>query len=91
MAEEYEQLFADTERGLQAIDFFKTRYHEHIMRTVRTLFYRAAPDSRELALLRAIFIEIVRTIEPEKVGLHPALAAKIVQYHFQHGTRIPEA
>ena len=61
--EEYEQLFADTERGLHAIDFFKTRYHEHIMRTVRTLFYRAAPDSRELALLRAIFIEIVRTIE----------------------------
>ena len=33
------------------------------MRTVRTLFYRAAPDSRELALLRAIFIEVVRTIE----------------------------
>lgn len=62
-AEEYEQLFADAERGLHAIDFFKTRYHEHIMRTVRTLFYRAAPDSRELALLRAIFIEIVRTIE----------------------------
>lgn len=62
-AEEYEQLFADAERGLHAIDFFKTRYHEHIMRSVRTLFYRAAPDSRELALLRAIFIEIVRTID----------------------------
>ena len=62
-AEEYEQLFADAERGLHAIDFFKTRYHEHIMRTVRTLFYRASPDSRELALLRAIFIEIVRTID----------------------------
>ena len=62
-AEEYEQLFADAERGLHAIDFFKTRYHEHIMRTVRTLFFRAAPDSRELALLRAIFIEIVRTID----------------------------
>lgn len=62
-AEEYEQLFADAERGLHAIDFFKTRYQEHIMRTVRTLFYRAAPDSRELALLRAIFIEIVRAID----------------------------
>jgi tRNA C32,U32 (ribose-2'-O)-methylase TrmJ len=33
------------------------------MRTVRTLFYRAAPDSRELALLRAIFIEVIRTID----------------------------
>ena len=62
-AAEYEKLFADAERGLHAIDFFKTRYHEHIMRSVRTLFYRAAPDSREVALLRAIFIEIVRTIE----------------------------
>ncbi|HEX9310862.1 MAG TPA: TrmH family RNA methyltransferase [Gemmatimonadaceae bacterium] len=62
-AEEYEQLFADTERALYAVEFFKTRFHEHIMRTVRTLFYRAAPDSRELALLRAIFIEVIRTIE----------------------------
>jgi TrmH family RNA methyltransferase len=62
-AEEYEQLFADAERALHATDFFKTRFHEHIMRTVRTLFYRAAPDSRELALLRAIFIEVIRTID----------------------------
>jgi tRNA C32,U32 (ribose-2'-O)-methylase TrmJ len=62
-AEEYEKLFADTERALYAIDFFKTRFHAHIMRSVRTLFYRASPDSRELALLRAIFIEIIRTID----------------------------
>jgi tRNA/rRNA methyltransferase/tRNA (cytidine32/uridine32-2'-O)-methyltransferase len=62
-AEEYEKLFADTERALYAVEFFKTRFHEHIMRSVRTLFYRAAPDSRELALLRAIFIEVIRTIE----------------------------
>jgi TrmH family RNA methyltransferase len=62
-AEEYEKLFADTESALHAVDFFKTRFHEHIMRSVRTLFYRAAPDSRELALLRAIFIEVIRTID----------------------------
>jgi TrmH family RNA methyltransferase len=62
-AQEYEQLFADTERALHAIEFFKTRFHEHIMRSMRTLFYRAAPDSRELALLRAVFIEVIRTIE----------------------------
>jgi tRNA C32,U32 (ribose-2'-O)-methylase TrmJ len=30
---------------------------------VRSLFYRAAPDSREVALLRAVFIEIIRTID----------------------------
>ena len=67
-AEEYEQLFADAEGALHQIEFFKTRFHEHIMRTVRTLFYRSAPDSRELALLRAIFIEIVRTIDRIKRG-----------------------
>jgi len=67
-AEEYEQLFADAERALHEIDFFKTRFHEHIMRSVRTLFYRAAPDSRQLALLRAIFIEVVRTIDRIKRG-----------------------
>ena len=62
-ADDYEKLFADTERALHAIEFFKTRFHEHIMRTVRTLFYRTAPDARELALLRAIFIEVIRTID----------------------------
>jgi tRNA/rRNA methyltransferase/tRNA (cytidine32/uridine32-2'-O)-methyltransferase len=66
--QEYEQLFQDTERALHAIEFFKTRFHEHIMRSVRTLFYRASPDSRELALLRAIFIEVIRTIERVSKG-----------------------
>ena len=62
-AEEYELLFADAELGLHAIDFFKTRYHEHIMRSLRTIVFRARPDGRELALLRAVFIEIQRTVE----------------------------
>lgn len=61
--EEYELLFADVERGLHAIDFFKTRYYEHIMRSLRTIVFRARPDGRELALLRAVFIEIVRTVD----------------------------
>lgn len=29
--------------------------------------------------------EVVRTIEPNGGGLSPALAARILQYHFQHG------
>lgn len=61
--EQYEKLFEDAERGLYAIDFFKTRYHEHIMRSLRTIIFRARPDGRELALLRAVFIEIVRTVD----------------------------
>jgi TrmH family RNA methyltransferase len=62
-SEEYEMLFADTAKALETINFFKTRFPEHIMRSVRSLAYRAAPDSREIALLRAISIEVVRTVE----------------------------
>jgi tRNA/rRNA methyltransferase/tRNA (cytidine32/uridine32-2'-O)-methyltransferase len=56
--EQFELFFADTERSLTAIEFFKTRFAEHIMRTVRSLTYRAAPDARELSLLRAMVIEV---------------------------------
>ena len=35
--------------------------------------------------------EIVRTIEAESAATNPALAAKILQYHFQHGSPMPEA
>jgi len=34
--------------------------------------------------------EIVRATQPEQPTMHPAVAAKILQYHFQHG-QIPEA
>ena len=60
---EYELLFTDTSKALEIISFFKTRYPEHIMRSVRSMAYRAAPDSREIALLRAISIEVIRTVE----------------------------
>jgi len=35
--------------------------------------------------------EIVRTVDPEVPTMNPALAAKILQYRFQHGSFIPEA
>lgn len=62
-SDQFERLFEDVERSLAAIDFFKTRYREHIMRSVRSLYYRAAPDAREADLLRAMHIEVVRTME----------------------------
>lgn len=61
--EQYELFFTDAERALVAIDFFKTRYPEHIMRSIRSLAHRAGPDGRELALLRAAAIEVVRSLE----------------------------
>jgi TrmH family RNA methyltransferase len=58
-----EQYFGDVERALASIEFFKTRQREHIMRTLRSLTLRAAPDARELSLVRAMALEIVNFIE----------------------------
>ena len=62
-SEQYEQLFADAERALAAIQFFKTRQTEHIMRSVRSLAFRARPDAREISLARAMAIEVVRFLD----------------------------
>jgi PAS domain S-box-containing protein len=35
--------------------------------------------------------EVVRTIAPETPNMNPALAAKILQYHFQHSSPFPQA
>ena len=61
--DEFERFFAEAHQALDAIQFFKTRYPEHIMRSIRTLTFRAAPDSREISLLRATALEVVRFLE----------------------------
>ena len=61
--EQLEQFFRDVEQSLARIEFFKARRAEHIMRTVRSLTGRALPDARELSLIRAMAIEVVRYIE----------------------------
>jgi tRNA/rRNA methyltransferase/tRNA (cytidine32/uridine32-2'-O)-methyltransferase len=58
-----EVLFADSERALWAIDFFKTRNTESVMRTLRELVRRADVDAREAGFLRAIMIEIVKYLQ----------------------------
>jgi CheY-like chemotaxis protein len=35
--------------------------------------------------------EVVRTVAAETPAMNPALAAKILQYHFQHGSHVAEA
>ena len=62
-AEQFERLFADTERALDAIDFFRTRNPELILRTVRSVAFRAAPDAREIELLRAMAIEVLHALD----------------------------
>lgn len=62
---QYEHFYASTEQALGALDFFKTRNVEHIMRNVRSLVFRAAPNGREIDLGRAMAIEVLRTLERE--------------------------
>lgn len=69
--EEVERLFADVQRALEAIAFFKTRNAEGIMRTMRELVHRTPLDLREVKLLRAMAIEVVKYGERlARSGLH---------------------
>ena len=69
--EEIERLFADTERALESIEFFKFRDREHIMRTVREITHRVPLDQREAKLLRAMAIEVVKYRERlARSGIH---------------------
>jgi TrmH family RNA methyltransferase len=61
--DQFELFFGDAERSLAAIEFFKTRFPEHIMRTVRSLTFRAAPNARELSLMRAMVIEVTNFLK----------------------------
>jgi len=55
-----EDLFADLERALEAIEFLKTRSRVHTVRSLRVALYRARLDTREASLLRAVVIEVRR-------------------------------
>jgi tRNA (cytidine32/uridine32-2'-O)-methyltransferase len=55
-----EELFGDWRRALWAVDFFKTRRSENVMRSFREIVHRAALDGREASLVRAMGIEVVR-------------------------------
>ena len=65
-SEKLELLFSDARRALTEIAFFKTRNDEHVMRSLRSIIFRAAPDGREVDLIRAMAIEVLRTIERER-------------------------
>ena len=73
--EEIERFHSDAEAALRAIEFFKTRYPEHVLRTLRSLVARADPNARELSLMRAMAIEVVKNLERvkqrQKMGSDP--------------------
>ena len=71
--DEMERLFRDQERALEAIEFFKTRYREHILRSARSMTLRSRLDAREIMLVRAMWIEVVRAMNRYRrmAGLPP--------------------
>jgi TrmH family RNA methyltransferase len=62
-AEQLQRYFTDADKALAAIDFFRTRNEELVLRSLRSLTYRAAPDAREIDLMRSIAIEVMRALD----------------------------
>jgi TrmH family RNA methyltransferase len=71
-ADQLERLFQDWEAALWAIDFFKTRHPEYVMRSLREIPFRAALDGREATLLRAMALEVSRYLERTGLPRIPA-------------------
>lgn len=57
-----ERMFAEIERALWTIDFFKSRQTESVMRTLRELGHRADLDQRDASFVRAIAIEVIKHV-----------------------------
>jgi tRNA (cytidine32/uridine32-2'-O)-methyltransferase len=81
-----EELFGDWQRALWAIDFFKTRRSESVMRSLREILHRAELDGREASLVRAMGIEVVRYLARAGVltSGKPAEGTPGVTQHEEH-------
>jgi TrmH family RNA methyltransferase len=66
-----EDLFADLERALVAIEFLNKRSRTSAMRSLRVALFRARLDVREASLLRAVVIEIRKFLS--RKGVLPAV------------------
>jgi TrmH family RNA methyltransferase len=61
--EDLQQLVEAAERALWAIEFFKTKNAELVMRTLRSIVHRVPLDRREAKLARAMCYEVVHFLE----------------------------
>jgi TrmH family RNA methyltransferase len=62
-----DDLFADLERALEAVEFLRSRSREHTLRSLRVALYRARLDVREASLLRAAVIQVRRFLKRKGV------------------------
>ena len=58
-----EQVFDAARDALEAIEFFKTRNPDTVMRSVRDVVHRTPLDVREVKLVRAMCFEVLRYLE----------------------------
>lgn len=65
--ENLERMFADIDRALEAIEFYKAREPDRVMRTVREVVHRTEMDHREAKLIRAMAIEVYKFLERKGV------------------------
>jgi TrmH family RNA methyltransferase len=68
-AAQLEEVFDAAERALWRIEFFKADSSATIMRSLRGLIFRAEPNAREAALLRAIALETLSFLR--RKGIEP--------------------
>lgn len=61
-----EQLYAEVERALDAMNFFRRRERELIMRSVRSMVHRVPLDQREARLIKSMAIEAAKALEGEE-------------------------
>ncbi len=66
---EQELMFNDWVRTLSAIEFFKTRQYDNVVRSLRETFFRAGLDQREAKLFRAMSIEVIHFLRRMGVTL----------------------
>lgn len=67
--DELSKLFHDWFRTLWAVDFFKSRNPENVMRSLREVWFRADLDHREAKLLRAVALEVVNFLVRRQVSI----------------------
>ena len=60
--ERMETMFGALEGALEAVDFFRARKAESVMRTFRTLFSRTDLDQHEAGLVQAMGFEVQKTV-----------------------------
>jgi len=75
-AAELEEMYRALEAGLDAVDFFRARKPESVMRVLRTVFGRTGLDAHEARLIRSMGYEVRNRLERAGENTPPPGAAR---------------